>query len=240
MQQTRTQPLYWAKDRVPFNLTLVLALGIAAWGILGTIEIIPPPGNPTMIIILGVGVSLYTWLFTPREYLVYEDSLCIAYGKPRVKMMHFSNISVVEMGSLYALDQLRVRPVRGRRQSIRVRDPDTFFEHLETALNAYRDAHPEENLDFQITGRPMPHDPAAIIDAEPSQTADSDTERAEYMAEAAASAPAETEGLQESTAEAQANAADAEPPAAAESDAPPPEGSNEGEEPPEPEHRPLY
>lgn len=240
MQQTHSQPLYWAKDRVPFNLTLVLALGIAVWGILGTIEIIPPPGNPTMIIILGVGVSLYTWLFTPREYLVYEDSLCIAYGKPRVKMMHFSNISVVEMGSLYALDQLRVRPVRGRRQSIRVRDPDTFFEHLEGALNAYRDAHPEENLDFQITGRPMPHDPAAIIDAEPAQTADADTETAEYMADAASSTPAEAEASPGNTEEVQATAADTEPSVAAESDPPPPEGSNEEEKPPEPEHRPLY
>ena len=240
MQQTHNQPLYWAKDRVPFNLTLVLALGIALWGILGTIEIIPPPGNPTMIIILGVGVSLYTWLFTPREYLVYEDSLCIAYGKPRVKMMHFSNISVVEMGSLYALDQLRVRPVRGRRQSIRVRDPDTFFDHLETALNAYRDAHPEENLDFQITGRPMPHDPAAVIDAEPVQTADADTERAEYMAEAAAPAPADTEVALAEQAEVQPTAADAGTSAAAESDAPQPEGSSEEEKPPEPEHRPLY
>ena len=244
MQQTRSQPLYWAKDRVPFNLTLFLALGIAVWGILGTFELIPPPGNPTMIIILGVGVSLYTWLFTPREYLVYEDSLCVAYGRPRVKVMHFSNISVVEVGSLASLDQLRVRPVRGRRQSIRVRDPDTFFEHLEAALNAYRDAHPGENLDFQISGRPMmPQDPAGVIDVEPVQTVYTRTETAEYMAEAATPPTADGESSEDEPAEVQVTATETETPISPELDAaqadPPKAKAGEEEDKP-PEHRPLY
>ena len=51
-----------------------------------------------------------------------------------------------------AFDQLRVRPIRGRRQSIRVRDPETFFDQLEAALNVYRAANPEEGVDVHFTG----------------------------------------------------------------------------------------
>ena len=168
MQQTPNEPIYAAKDRVPFNLTLVLALGIAGWGVAGFLGIFPPPANPEMIILLGVAVSIYTWLFTPKEYMVYSDSVCVAYGKPRVKVIHFSNIAVVEMGSMVALDQLRIRPIKGRRQSIRVRDPETFFEALEAALTTYRAEHPDENVDFEVTGRRPPE----IVDAGPVAVAD--------------------------------------------------------------------
>ncbi len=162
MEQSEHQPLYAAKDRVPFNLTLVLALGIAGWGLAGLIGILPPPGNPEMIIVLGLAVTAYTWLFTPKEYMVYNDAVCVAYGKPRVKTIHFSNIAVVEMGSPVSIDQLRIRPIKGRRQSIRVRDPETFYDQLETALNAYRAAHPEEDISYELSGR----HPAAVVEGE--------------------------------------------------------------------------
>ncbi len=168
MEQSHHQPLYAAKDRVPFNLTLVLAMGIALWGLAGLVGILPPPGNPEMIIVLGVAVTAYTWLFTPKEYMVYNDAVCVAYGKPRVKTIHFSNIASVEMGSLATIDQLRIRPVRGRRQSIRVRDPETFYDQLESALNAYRASHPEEDISFHLTGR----NPGAVVDDEPVEMAD--------------------------------------------------------------------
>ena len=174
MEQSQYQPLYAAKDRVPFNLTLVLALGIAVWGLAGLVGILPPPGNPEMIIVLGLAVTAYTWLFTPREYMVYSDAVCVAYGKPRVKSIHFSNIATVEMGSIAAIDQLRIRPIRGRRQSIRVRDPEAFYDQLELALNAYRAAHPDEEITYQFTGR----QPVGVVEGEVVEMADAvaDTE----------------------------------------------------------------
>ena len=178
MEQSQHLPLYAAKDRVPFNLTLVLSLGIAVWGLAGIVGILPPPGNPEMIVVLGLAVTAYTWLFTPREYMVYNDAVCVAYGRPRVKTIHFSNIAVVEMGSPVSIDQLRIRPVRGRRQSIRVRDPETFYDQLETALNAYRAAHPEEDISYELTRQQFP----AVVEGEPVEMADAEP----------ASAPAET------------------------------------------------
>ena len=187
MAQSQNQPLYWDKDRVPVNLTLILALGIALWGLYGivasggtpapngTAEVVEnaeqprrapgSPGDGRIILILGIGVAAYTWLFTPRSYGVYADRLVIAYGRPRVKAMRFSDIDTVELGSMASLDRLRVRPLRGRRQSIRVRDVDTFYEHLESALNAFRTAHPEYGEPLA----PLPTTPAAAAPATPAE-----------------------------------------------------------------------
>ncbi len=212
MAQAQNQPLYWDKDRVPVNLTLILSLGIVIWGIGGMFGLIPFGGSPQLIVVLGVAVAAYTWLFTPRSYGVYADCLVIHYGRPRIKVMRFSEIDTVELGSVAALERLRVRPLRGRRQSIRVRDVDTFYEHLERAFNDFRTAHPEYGEPLS----PLPAAPAAAV---------------------APATPAEPEKKPEST----AASADPEPagdggdaPAA---DAP---AADSGEDNPPPEHRPIY
>lgn len=180
MDQSQYQPLYTAKDRVPFNLTLVLAVGITIWGLAGYLGFGFSPQRPDLIIILGLAITAYTWLFTPREYFVYNDAVCVAYGRPRVKTIHFSNIASVEMGSLATIDQLRIRPVRGRRQSIRVRDPEAFYDQLEAALNAYRATHPDEDIYYQFTGRHpsevSPEAPAVVIEGAPVEMVDVDAE----------------------------------------------------------------
>ena len=211
MAQSQNQPLYWDKDRVPVNLTLILSLGIVIWGIGGVLGLIPFGGNPQLIVILGIAVAAYTWLFTPRSYGVYADCLVIHYGRPRIKVMRFSDIDTVELGSMAALDRLRVRPLRGRRQSIRVRDVDAFYENLESALNAFRNAHPEYGEPLP----PLPDNPAAAAPpaapAEPeTATAAADPEPPPNSADAAADPPA------------------ADPVAESGDDKPPPE------------HRPIY
>ena len=210
MAQSQNQPLYWDKDRVPVNLTLILALGIALWGLAGNFGLIGFGGNPQLIIVLGVGVAVYTWLMTPRQYLVYADALCIVYGRPRVKTLHFRDIDAVELGSLSALDRLRVRPRQGRRQSIRVREVEAFYEQLEGALRAFRAAHPEYGP------------PAAEAEALPASAGAASVEP--ETGDAAGTEPA--------------NAADAPEPAA-ESTGGAETAAEAGEEPP-PEHRPIY
>lgn len=211
MAQSQNQPLYWDKDRVPVNLTLILSLGIVIWGIGGVLGLIPFGGNPQLIVILGIAVAAYTWLFTPRSYGVYADCLVIHYGRPRIKVMRFSDIDTVELGSMAALDRLRVRPLRGRRQSIRVRDVDTFYENLESALNAFRAAHPEY-------GEPLPPLPTTPATAAPATPAEPET----------ATLAADPEPP--------ANSADA-----AATDSPAADsGAEPGDDNPPPEHRPIY
>ena len=217
-QAQQNQPLYWDKHRIPVNLTLILALGIAAWGAGGTFGLWDMGGNPSIIFVLGIGVAIYTWVTSPRIYLVYADSLCVVYGKPRVKIIHFSNIAAVEMGSLATPDRLRVRPIKGRRQILLAKDPEAFYEQLESALNAFRDANPEY-------AAPVASDPVAVIDA-PAATGTTD----------AIAAPEETPPQSEADGDYYASESDApESPAAETADAKP-----EDDTPPTPEHRPLY
>ena len=217
-QAQQNQPLYWDKHRIPVNLTLILALGIAAWGAGGTFGLWDMGGNPSIIFVLGIGVAIYTWVTSPRIYLVYADSLCVVYGKPRVKIIHFSNIAAVEMGSLATPDRLRVRPIKGRRQILLAKDPEAFYEQLESALNAFRDANPEY-------AAPVAPDAVAVIDA-PAATGTTDT----------IAAPEETPPQAEADGDYYASESDApESPAAETADASP-----EDDTPPTPEHRPLY
>ena len=217
-QAQQNQPLYWDKHRIPVNLTLILALGIAAWGAGGTFGLWDMGGNPSIIFVLGIGVAIYTWVTSPRIYLVYADSLCVVYGKPRVKIIHFSNIAAVEMGSLATPDRLRVRPIKGRRQILLAKDPEAFYEQLESALNAFRDANPEY-------AAPVAPDAVAVIDA-PAATATTD----------AIAAPEETPPQSEADGDYYASESDApESPAAETADAKP-----EDDTPQTPEHRPLY
>lgn len=232
MEQTPNQPLYWDKHRIPVNLTLILALGIAAWGAGGTFGLWDLGGNPTLIFILGVGVAIYTWVTSPRLYLIYADSLYIVYGKPRVKVIHFSNIAAVEMGSLATPDRLRVRPVKGRRQILLTKDPEAFFEQLEAALTAFRAAHPEYGDTFESTAPAAP--PAAPIDPPaPPATADP----------APGDSPAQPEAEGDYYAGGESDA-----PARTGPEGPAPSGSGAAtgdagpaDDPPQqPEHRPLY
>ena len=234
-QAQQNQPLYWDKHRIPVNLTLILALGIAAWGLwewwdlgqrfFGGGEVAADvagdageaPRSP-LIFALGIGVAIYTWVTNPRLYLVYADSLCIIYGKPRVKIIHFSNIAAVEMGSLATPDRLRVRPIKGRRQTLLAKDPEAFYEQLESALNAFRDANPEY-------AAPVAPDAVAVIDA-PAATATTD----------AIAAPEETPPQSEADGDYYASESDAPESPTAET----PDASPEDDTPPTPEHRPLY
>ena len=183
---------------------MILALGISLWGLAGSIGLpFGSGGNPQLIIVLGVGVAVYTWLMTPRQYLVYADALCIVYGRPRVKTLHFRDIDAVELGSLSALDRLRVRPRQGRRQSIRVREVEAFYEQLEGALRAFRAAHPEYGP------------PAGEADALPAAAATAAVEpEATDAGEPATATAAEPEAAAESTggAETAAEAGEEPPP----------------------------
>ena len=212
MAQSQNQPLYWDKDRVPVNLTLILSLGIALWGLVGSVGLLDAGGSPQLILLLGIGVAVYTWLMTPRQYLVYADALCIVYGRPRVKALHFRDIAEVELGSVSALDRLRVRPHRGRRQSIRVREVESFYEQLNGALNAFRAAHPEYGTPPE--SEPLPAAPAeAAVDPESANSAadPANSERPESAADNSANAGSEAQTE-----------------------------SPSGEEEPPPEHRPIY
>ena len=121
------QPIHWDNHRTNLNLTFIFALIVAVIGILGQ----------PVLFVLGIGVAIYTWLTTPKQYLIYRDALVIIYGRPRIKSYPFQEISHLETLSLPMGERLRVRMVNGRRLLLLTKDPDTFRTKLDEALDAF-------------------------------------------------------------------------------------------------------
>ena len=128
-EQTPDQLIYWDNDRTSMNITLVLAMGIAVYGLVMA---------QFLMGLAGLAIAAYTWLTRPRRYLIYPTYLVIQYGVPRVKVIPFGEISHLETLTLAIGDRLRVVMLNGRRMMIMARDLDTFREKLDTALEAFQ------------------------------------------------------------------------------------------------------
>lgn len=138
MEQSQNQPIYWDKHRVPINLTVIFALFVAAYGLFTLLQ-----GASGVLLVAGLAVGIYSWLTNPRQYWVYPDALVIVYGKPRTRVIPFTNVSHLEMRTQATPDRLRAALHRGRNMVLMVRDPEAFNEKLQKALDDYRGLHPE-------------------------------------------------------------------------------------------------
>jgi hypothetical protein len=140
MEQERSgpEPLYWDNHRVSVNLTMIFAVAVAVMGLLS---------SSPMLLFAGLGVAAYTWFTSPRRYLIYENVLVIQYGRPRVKVIDFSNISHLEMLSLGIGDRLRVVLLNGKRTMVISKNLDTFRERLDDALERYQSQYPQGRRD---------------------------------------------------------------------------------------------
>ena len=136
-EQSGPEPLYWDNHRVSVNLTMIFALAVAVLGLF----------SGGMLFFAGVGVAAYTWFTSPRRYLIYENVLVIQYGRPRVKVIDFANISHLEMLSLGIGDRLRVVLVSGKRTMVMSKNLETFRERLDEALERYRGRCPQGRRD---------------------------------------------------------------------------------------------
>lgn len=142
MEQTQSPPVYWDKHRIPFNLTLAFSALVAAYGA----YLFFAEGNK-ILIFAGLAVGAYSWFTNPKQYLIFPDRLHVVYGRPRVKIIYFSDISRLEMRALATPDRLRVWPKSGRRVVVMAKDVDAFYEKLDQALGDYRRLHPEDFYD---------------------------------------------------------------------------------------------
>ena len=141
MNPQTDQPIHWDRHRANLNITLVLALIISIFGL---IQALGGGGFP-LLLIAGLGVAAYSWLTTAQQYYIYRDALIIVFGRPRVKVIPFASVSHIELLSLPMGDRLRVQLVNSRPVLLAARDSETFRERLDTALEEFRSAHPEED-----------------------------------------------------------------------------------------------
>ena len=129
------EPLHADRHKTSFNITLVLAVGLAAVGLFNF--------DPLWLTI-GVAMGAYTWFTTPSQYVIFADRLLIAYGRPRLRHVVFQQITEVEMLKLAIGDRLRIRLARGGSIYLQPRDPGEFEGHLQRALESYRPGHATE------------------------------------------------------------------------------------------------
>lgn len=145
MQQPQEQPLHWDEHRTKLNLTIIFALIVAVIGAFSW--------NP-FILIMGIGVAIYSWLTNAKQYLIYRDALVIVYGRPRVKTFRFADISHVEVISLPIGDRLRVRMNPRGSVMLMTKDSGTFRAKLDEALEAFQGG--ERGSDYGQESRPEP------------------------------------------------------------------------------------
>ena len=157
MQQIQEEPIHWDNHRTKLNLTFVFALVVAVIGILGQ----------PLLFVMGVGVAIYSWLTNPKQYLIYNDSLVIIYGRPRVKSYPFENMAHLELLTLPIGNRLRVRMANGARIMLIPTDSETFNVKLDEALEAFH-AKESGSAFNQNGGHNSGANTPTIIDVEPN------------------------------------------------------------------------
>ena len=140
MAQQQENPIYWDQHATKWNLTLIFSLVVVVLGfVMANI----------LLIALGAVMAGYSWLTTPRQFLLYRDSMVIVYGMPRTRVISLAEISHVELLALPFGERLRIRMMTGSRMMLMMRDPGAFRAHLEDALAQY---HGEQSGVAYATG----------------------------------------------------------------------------------------
>ena len=181
MAQQQDNPIYWDQAATRFNLTLIFSLVVAVLGIVMTAP---------LLIILGLGMAGYSWLTTPRQFLLFRDSMVIHYGIPRTRVISFAEISHVELLALPLGERLRIRMVSGSRLMLQMRDPGAFRGHLEDALARY---HGEQTGAAYVEGAILSRGSEPEFDAEPQDFSSVESTEGGMPQEAEADIPAAPE-----------------------------------------------
>lgn len=148
MRPPQEQPLHGDTHRGRYNITLVVALIVAVVGLISS--------NP-MLAILGIGFAAYSWLTSPKQYLIYPTYLVIVYGRPRIKAIPFGEISQTDALNSPAGERLRVQLVNGRRILLLARNPSEFRQRLDQALEQFRGTYPGREVAGEGQDRPSPY-----------------------------------------------------------------------------------
>ena len=163
MAQENENPIYWDQHATKWNLTLIFSLVVIVLGFIMS--------GGFLLVILGVVMAAYSWLTTPRQFLLYRDTMVIVYGMPRTRVISLAEISHVELLALPFGERLRIRMMSGSRMMLMMRDPGAFRAHLEDALAQY---HGEQSGVAYATGTLVDRDAEEEFEVEGTEYAVAD------------------------------------------------------------------
>lgn len=184
MAQQHETPIYWDQHATKWNLTLIFSLVVIVLGFI--------MAGGYLLVVLGVVMAAYSWLTTPRQFLLYRDSMVIVYGMPRTRHISLAEISHVELLALPFGERLRIRMMSGSRMMLMMRDPGAFRAHLEDALAQY---HGEQSGVAYATGTLVDRGTDEEFEARDADYPEDDDSEAEprYDTEVASEAEMDTE-----------------------------------------------
>ena len=138
MDQQQNQPIHWDTPKSTLNFTLIMSLIVVIVGLVSGINII--------LMILGLAGAAFSWFTNAKQYLIYENALVVAYGRPRLKVFPFPEISHLEMLVLPMGNRLRVRMVNGQRIMVAAKNIDEFRDRLDEALEKFNGTYQRQQL----------------------------------------------------------------------------------------------
>lgn len=225
MAQQQENPIHWDQHAAKWNITLIFGAVVLLVGIVTFLQ----DGSP-ILPALGLVMAAYSWLTTPRQYLLYRDRLMVVYGAPRTRVISFAEISHVETLALPFGERLRLRMVSGSRVMLTMRDPGAFRDHLEDALSRY---HGEQSGDYAAghgaaLDRPS-NEPGQERPGEPADAPEPETHTGRVQeAQRTSGSYSETDAATPPPDPGDAPAPDAPRPSGSHSEPPPPDYSGEG------------
>ena len=153
MQPPQAQPLHQGSPKSRYNIGLIFGLVVTIVGLIGLVQ----SGALNLWLILGVAATAYSWFTQAKQYLIYQNALVVVYGRPRLKVIPFPEISHVEILVIPMGNRLRVRMVSGKRLVVSVRDVDEFRVRLDDALEKFNGTYGENKLIDQEPQNPTPY-----------------------------------------------------------------------------------
>ena len=109
-----------------------------------------------LVVIIGLAFAAFSWFTTPSQYMIFNDRLVIAYGRPRMRYVFFREIGQVDLLKVGLGDRLLIRLRSGRRFLLQPRDAEEFQGKLEQARESYLQQHPDEQPQPQSDPQPDP------------------------------------------------------------------------------------
>ncbi len=93
-----------------------------------------------VVVLLALGLLLAGghWLMAPRRYEVYEGGLAVVYGRPRVRLVRYPEISNIEVISHPLGTEIRIHLTQGGVLGLHPLHPRQFHENLESAWQRNR------------------------------------------------------------------------------------------------------
>ena len=93
-----------------------------------------------VVVLLALGLLLAGghWLMAPRRYEVYEGGVAVVYGRPRVRLVRYPEISNIEVISHPLGTEIRIHLTQGGVLGLHPLHPRQFHENLESAWQRNR------------------------------------------------------------------------------------------------------